>query len=239
MPRVLIWDLPIRAFHAVFAGSFVAAAAIALGGGEESPLFPVHSMLGLVIGVALGLRIVWGFVGSRHARFASFAFGPGAVARYMRAALTGKGERHAGHNPGAAMATFAMFAIVCGLVVTGVMLGLGQKGAKDIHEVLSYAMVAVVMAHLAGLAVHTMTHRELIGLSMVDGRKVADPSDAIRSQHPLAAVAFLAVVGAFAAGLWWNYDRAAATTRLPLIGTLLQLGETPAEREREHEAERR
>ena len=80
MRRTLVWDIPTRLFHWLFAGGFIAAAVIALGQGDDSPLFPYHGMIGLALGLLLVLRVVWGFVGSRHARFGSFAFGPRAVA---------------------------------------------------------------------------------------------------------------------------------------------------------------
>lgn len=79
MARTLVWDLPTRLFHWIFAFGFAIAAVIALGLGDDSPAFPLHALIGLVLGMAIALRVMWGFVGSRHARFASFAFGPSAV----------------------------------------------------------------------------------------------------------------------------------------------------------------
>lgn len=225
MPKVLIWDLPVRLFHLVFAGGFVAAAVIALVLGDDGPLFPYHGMIGLTVGVALALRAVWGVIGSRHARFASFAYGPAAVIRFMASTLRGKGERFAGHNPGASHTMLAMFALMAALVATGVMLGLGNEGVKEAHEFLSYAMVLAVIAHLAGLALHTVMHRELIAASMVHGRKQADPSEAIGSAHAVAGVMLALVTAGFAAALWANFDRATATTRIPLVGTTISLGE--------------
>lgn len=225
MPRVLIWDLPVRAFHLVFAGGVASAACIAMVLDDDGPLFPHHAMIGLTVAVALGLRIIWGFTGSRHARFASFAFGPSAAVRYARAVLSGKGERHPGHNPGAAHAAFAMYALMVLLSVSGITLALGNENAKDAHEVFAYAMLAVIGLHLAGLALHTAMHREFIASSMVTGRKEADPDNAISSSHPIAGLVLLAVVAAFAVALWSGYDRATRSTRLPVVGTTLVLGE--------------
>lgn len=225
MPRVLIWDLPVRLFHLVFAGGIASAAVIALVLGDDGPLFPHHAMIGLTVAVALALRVAWGFAGSRHARFASFAFGPAAAVRYMGATLRGKGPRFAGHNPGAAHAAFAMYALMALLTVSGVTLALGNPDAKQAHEFFAYAMLGAIGAHLAGLALHTAVHRELIGLSMVTGRKEAEPAESIRSSHPVVALLFLLVVAGFAAALWRNYDGATVTTRLPIVGTVLALGE--------------
>jgi len=225
MPRVLIWDLPVRIFHLVFAGGIATAAFIALALDDDGALFPHHAMIGLAVGVALLLRLAWGFVGPRHARFASFAFGPRVVVRYLRAALSGRGERHAGHNPGAAHGIFAMFALFTALAATGLAVATGNDAAEQAHEFLAYAMLAAIGAHLAGLALHTVTHRELIAASMITGRKAADPADAIRSSHPFVALAFVAAVAGFAIALWSNYDRATQWTRLPVLGTVLSLGQ--------------
>lgn len=119
MRGTLIWDLPTRLFHWLFAAGFIAAAVIALGLGDDSPLFPYHGIIGLMLGLMVGLRLVWGIVGSRHARFRSLAHGPRAVGGYMLGVVTGRGVRHPGHNPASAYAALAMFAIMVGLAVTG------------------------------------------------------------------------------------------------------------------------
>ena len=74
MPRVLIWDLPTRIFHWLLTIGFFAAAAISLAADDDSSLFSAHMILGIVLGVMVMLRIVWGFVGTQHARFTSFLF---------------------------------------------------------------------------------------------------------------------------------------------------------------------
>ena len=61
MPRVLIWDLPTRIFHWLLTIGFVISAAISVTAGEDSPLFSAHMILGIVLGVMVLLRIVWGF----------------------------------------------------------------------------------------------------------------------------------------------------------------------------------
>ncbi len=233
MRRTLVWDLPTRLFHWLFAGGFIAAAVIALGLGEDSPLFPYHGIIGLALGLMLVLRVAWGFVGSRHARFGSFAYGPGAVAGYLKGVVTGRGGgtwggvggRYAGHNPGSAYAIFAMLALMLGLAVTGVMLGRGNEGVKDVHEVLVYAMIAVVGAHVLGVILHTLRRRENLTAGMVHGRKDVPESEGIRSSRPLAAAVFLLITGAWTAALVNAYDPATRSTTAPLLGVGLQLGE--------------
>jgi len=229
MSMTVIWDVPTRLFHALFAAGFIAAAVISLVLGEDSPLFPYHAIIGLAVTLMVCLRVVWGLVGSRYALFSSFAFGPAALGRYMQATLRGGGERHIGHNPGSAYAIFAMLALLLGLGATGIMLGTGNEGVKELHEILAYVMVGVAITHVLGVIVHTVRHRENIVASMIHGRKDADPAVGIRSSHPLVAAAFLIIVGAWSVGLVRNYNPATQTTVLPILGTSLQLGEAENE----------
>lgn len=225
MNRVLIWDLPTRLFHWLLSGGFVAAAVIALVLGKDSTLFPYHAIIGLTIGLLVCLRLVWGIVGTRYARFRTFMFGPRAVAEYMQSTLFGGGRRYIGHNPGSAVAIFALLALVLALAVTGFMLGQGNEGVEEVHEILSYLTVGVAVVHVLGVALHTFRHRENLTASMIHGKKNAEPSEAIGSAKPIIAAIFLVVAGAWVMGLVRNFNPATKTTTLPLIGTVLQLGE--------------
>lgn len=229
MSKVLVWDIPTRLFHTLFAAGFIAAALISLLLGDDSPLFPYHAIIGLALALMVCLRGLWGLVGSRYARFSNFAFGPAAVVQHVKATLSAGGKRYIGHNPGSAYAIFAMLALMIGLAATGIMLGRDNEGAKEVHEVLAYAMVGVVIMHLLGLVLHTIRHRENVVASMIHGRKVADPAEGIRSSRPVAAAVFLIVVGAWSVGLVRNFDPRTQTTRLPILGAALQIGEAENE----------
>lgn len=225
MNPVLIWDLPTRLFHWLLSAGFIAAAVISLGMGEHSPLFPYHGIIGLTIALMVVIRIVWGIVGTRYARFGSFIFGPGAVVEYMKGAIIGGGKRHIGHNPGSSVAIFALLALVLALAVTGFMMGRGNEAVKEVHEILAWTTVGVVVVHVMGVAFHTIRHRENITASMIHGRKRAEASNAITSSKPIVAALFLIIAGGWAVGLVRNYDPATQTTTLPLFGTALRLGE--------------
>jgi cytochrome b len=230
----LIWDLPTRFFHWLLAGGFTAAAAIAFLSDEKSGLFPWHAILGLVLGCMVLLRLAWGFIGSRHARFTSFLFGPRSLLDYLKGALQGGGERHIGHNPGSAYAIFAMLALMLGIAGTGLLLARGHKDFKEPHELMVYALLTVVAAHLAGVILHTLRHRENITLSMIHGRKDCDPSQAIDSTRPVSAILFLVLLGGWAFSLVGNYHSTSKTTQLPLLGSSLHLGENGDEGKKSH-----
>lgn len=238
MPRTLVWDVPTRLFHWLLATGFGGAASISMLLDDDGPLFPYHAMIGLTLSLMVGMRVIWGLVGTRYARFGSFAFGPRAVLAYIKSTLLGGGARHIGHNPGSAYAIFAMLLLLAALGVTGFMLGRGNEGVKEIHELCANVMLGVVGIHILGVALHTMRHRENITASMIHGKKAAEPADAIPSARPIFGVVFLAITAAWALGILWNYDPSTRSTTLPLIGAALQLGEAEHEGRDHYEAER-
>lgn len=220
--RVLVWDLPTRLLHWLLAASFAGAFAVALLVKQRSPAFPVHMLLGAIAALVVSLRIVWGFVGSRYARFRTFAFGPRAVAAYVRDAFTGRGEAHVGHNPANGWVAFAMIASILGVALTGALMSRGGRVVKEIHEILAYTMAGLVAVHLAGLALHTWKRRENIALGMIDGKKPAAPAQAIASAHPIVAVVLVTMIGAWAGVLVQSYD--AESRSVTLAGLTIKLG---------------
>jgi cytochrome b len=225
MENVLVWDLPTRLFHWLFAVGVLVAAGISLGLGEHSPAFPYHAIIGLTMGLLVCLRLIWGFAGTRYARLRSFAFGPRAVAEYMKSTVVGGGRRFVGHNPGSSVAIFLLFFLILGLSITGIIMGRGNEGGKEVHELLAYGTVAVVVAHVVGVALHSFRYWENLTASMVHGYKQAEQPEGISNTHPWIAVALVVFLVLWGGGLLRNFDAARQTTTLPLLGVELRLGE--------------
>lgn len=224
MKRILVWDIPTRLFHWLLAGSFLGAFIIANLFDDDSPLFAVHMLLGGTILFMIALRVVWGFVGSRYAKFGSFVFGPAEVLAYVKGAVSGKGKRYMGHNPGSTMAIYAILGLLVAQVLTGVFMSSGEV-FEELHEVIAWTLLAVVGVHIAGVIWHTVRHKENIALSMVTGRKEGEQKAAIPSARPVVAVVFVALTGLWAGGLYNGYDAAAGEVTLPVIGTKMSIGE--------------
>lgn len=225
MRNHLVYDLPVRLFHWMFAGLFATAYVIA-STAEESPLFPWHMLAGLTLVVAVLARMLWGLVGTRHARFSSFLLNPADLLRYMKGLITGGNAAVAGHNPASSWVAVVLMALALGLGATGyLMTSSGNpESYEEIHELLANAFLVVVILHIGGILLHSLRHRDGFALSMVDVRKQGiDPSDAIPGQRPGIGALFLVVVAVFAVHLVRNYD--AASQSLNLFGTTLQLGE--------------
>lgn len=234
----MIWDWPTRLFHWSFAGGILAAAFIALALGEHHTLFPYHAILGLTLALILALRLVWGVIGTRHARFRDFAFGPRAVLAYAASLLGRAPQRHSGHNPGSAWVIFALLAVAAVIITTGVMLGRGFEAAKEIHETAVWVMLALAAVHVLGVAFHTLRYRENITASMVHGRKDAPAEHGIPSAKPITAIVAAVLVAAWTLSLVTGFDPARATTTIPGVGVTLRLAESP-EREPDRRPENR
>ncbi len=223
--KVLIWDLPTRIFHWLLTVGLVACFAFAEFSTEHSYWFSAHIMIGIVLGLMLVLRVGWGIIGSRYARFGSFLYGPSAVLSYLRGAVTGKEHRYIGHNPGSAYAIFVMLILLGMVVVTGLMMSGGGEAAEELHEISSYALLAIIAVHIVGVAWYSLRQGENLTLSMFTGIKVGEPGDAIPSSRPISAVIFVVVIGYVTVSLFQNYDHAKRQTKLPFVNTVVSLGE--------------
>lgn len=108
--EVKVWDPLVRIFHWLLVAAFTVAY---LTGDDESDL---HVWMGYAILALLAIRVLWGFVGSRHARFSDFVFAPSTVIAYAKDAVMGRAKRYLGHNPlGGAM----VVALLICLLATG------------------------------------------------------------------------------------------------------------------------
>src|SRR5690606_19853344 len=135
MDKAKVYDLPTRIFHWLFAGLFIAAFAIAQLTDDESAWFSQHMLLGLILFVTAVLRISWGIIGSRYARFSSLPLNPRRLLEYFSQILSTKGRAYFAHNPASAWAAVTMMGLSLGLGVTGYLMAAGQTEVfEDLHE---------------------------------------------------------------------------------------------------------
>jgi cytochrome b len=193
--RILVWDLPTRAFHWLLALSFAGAYLTA----ESERLRNVHVALGYTMLGLVAFRLLWGLVGTRYARFASFAFGPRSVAAYLRSLLTRSPKRYVGHNPAGSWAIYALLALSVAAGATGyaTYVDLGGHWMEEVHELAANALLAVVIAHVAGVLLSSLLHRENLVRSMLTGYKRGEADAGIRFRHRAVAALLLAGVAAF------------------------------------------
>ncbi|NOX36812.1 MAG: cytochrome b [Calditrichaeota bacterium] len=244
MKKTTVYDVPLRVFHWLFALTFVVAFGIAKIVEDESPLFYYHILAGLFLGYLLLFRIIWGFIGTRYARFSSFRLHPPELLQYFRQ-LMGSGTRlYPGHNPASSYSALAMFALGGGLVVTGILMAMGYKNDffEDIHELLANGFLLTVLLHLFGLIWHHLSHRDALYLSMITGEKTTeDEAAGVARTWPVVGM-LVVVLGIFWVGyLRAHYDEGTRTLRM--FGLELRAGEVEhesesgADNEDEHEAQ--
>ena len=226
MSKVLIWDIPLRVFHWMFAICISMSLVIAFGVDDDSAWFPYHMIFGLIAGCSLLLRVVIGLLGSDYSRFRGLFFSPWETARYMGQSLFGRARRYIGHNPGTATVALVMFGLIAGLVWSG--LNMANGSSEDLHEALAYGMLVAVGAHMAGLMLHTVHHRENIALSMITGKKKVDSGVGLPSSQPVAGVFALLCCLLLSASIFRGYDPVASTVNIPGFG-LVRLGEAEHE----------
>jgi cytochrome b len=195
--KVLVWDAPVRVFHWLmvlsFAGAYLSA--------ESERWRLVHVTLGYTMAGLVAFRIVWGLVGTRHARFASFVRGPAAVLRYVRTLLHGPAEHHTGHNPAGGLAIMALLTLTVAVAASGWASydEVGGKWLEEAHEVAANLMLFVVGVHVAGVLLGTWLHHENLIGAMFSGRKPGHPEDGVRrAWRSVARLMLVAVLG-----FWW------------------------------------
>lgn len=163
-----VWDSPLRLFHWVL----VAAIAVAfLSSEENSPIAVWHMAAGWVAAVLLVFRLVWGFIGGEHARFADF-LRPSRLPSHVRELMAGHPQRTIGHNPLGALAVVALLAAIGATLWTGIQVDAGQAD-EDLHETLAYGLLALIGIHVAAVVLMSVLTHENLARAMVTGRKSA------------------------------------------------------------------
>jgi cytochrome b len=216
--RTLVWDAPVRVFHWLMVLSFLGAYITA----ESERWRLLHVTLGYTMAGLVAFRLVWGLIGTRHARFASFVRGPAAVMRYLRSLLSGRPQHHVGHNPAGALAIVALLALAVAVTLSGwaTDAALGGHWLEDLHEGSAEFMLGLVVLHIAAVLVASWLHHENLIGAMVSGRKPGAPQDGVkRAWRGVAALMLVAVLG-----FWWSQWRTApAATRAAVAAPTVTL----------------
>lgn len=187
--EISVWDPLIRFFH----WSLVAAFFIAYI--TEEDFLTIHSWAGYMILGLLVIRIVWGLIGTKHARFKDFVFRPRHIVQFLKDTLSFKAKRYIGHNPaGGAMAVLLMLSLLLttfsGLIIFGIEESQGPLASwlsgtshsigdifEEIHEFFANFTLFLVGVHVLGVLVESLIHRENLVSSMINGKKRSSEID--------------------------------------------------------------
>lgn len=181
-----VWDPFVRFFHWTLVLSFFIAYI------TEEDFLTIHSFAGYIILSLLLLRIVWGLIGSRHARFNDFIYSPHTIKAFIKDTFSFKAKRYLGHNPaGGAMIIFMLISLLIttatGLAVYGLEEQAGplaslftQKDSlwgeifEEVHEFFANFTLLLIFIHVVGVIVESLIHKENLVKSMIDGDKRSD-----------------------------------------------------------------
>jgi cytochrome b len=201
----LVWDLPVRVTHWALVLSVGGCWATHYAGVEW---FTWHRRLGYTVLVLVAFRIVWGFVGTRHARFASFVRGPRILLAYLRE----RGPATVGHNPLGALSVIALLALLLlqagtGLFANDEIMNMGpfygwiapelSNRITSLHRASSEWQLVLIGLHVAAVAYYVRVHRQPLVNAMITGRKPAaevPTAEAITGSRVLLACAVVALL---------------------------------------------
>jgi cytochrome b len=179
---VVLWDLPLRAFHWLLVAAVTAAIVTGELGGAWMPW---HGRAGLLIVGLLVFRVLWGLVGSATSRFTQFAPTPARLLAYLRGRWRG-----VGHNPLGALSVFALLGLLSLQAATGLFgnddiafagplnhLVDDDAGARATswHRWLANGLIALVVLHLLAIALHVLVKRHRLVRPMITGRHQLEP----------------------------------------------------------------
>jgi cytochrome b len=168
------------------------AAAFAVAYITEDHWLSLHVFAGYTVAGLLLFRLLWGFIGPRHARFGDFVRPPSVVLAYLRDIVTLRPRRYLGHNPAGGAMVLALLAALAGTVVFGLAVygvqefsgplaaplgGLSAwwgEALEEVHEFFANLTLLLVGLHLVGVAIASLQHRENLARAMLTGRKTVD-----------------------------------------------------------------
>jgi len=178
--QIYVWDPFVRLFH----WSLVVAFTVAYL--TEDDLLNVHVWAGYLVGGLVVARVIWGFVGPAHARFADFLCSPADTLRYVRDLVLFRAERHLGHSPGGGAMVVLLLLFLGATVMTGLVVYGGEQQAgplagmftkdtgekvEEVHELLANITLALVLAHIAAVVLASFVHGENLVRAMFTGYK--------------------------------------------------------------------
>lgn len=214
--RVRVWDLPTRLFHWLLAACVIASVISAKVGGNAMVW---HFRLGYAVLALLAFRLLWGVIGGRWSRFASFIYSPATLLRYVRGRARADEHLDVGHSPTGALSVFALLGLLAVQVGTGLVAddeiantgplikfvsGATSSLATSWHKTYGqWLIITLVVLHIAAIVFYLVKKRQNLVGPMLSGDKSlpdAVPASADSTRTRGFAAALLA---ACAGGVAW------------------------------------
>jgi cytochrome b len=187
-PTVKVWDPFVRVFHWTLVIGFFTEYFYLEGGHRYFGSYRLHNWLGYFLMGMILLRIVWGFVGTKHARFSDFLRPPHECFVHLVETLRGEDKRYLGHNPAGSAMIIALLMLIIGVCITGWMQTVdafwGEIWLEELHVLLSNVVVGLVGVHVAANLWVSWRHKENLVLAMITGHKRSERRHATPGHGP-------------------------------------------------------
>lgn len=212
---VRVWDLPTRLFHWTLACAVIGSVISAKIGGNAMVW---HFRLGALVIALVAFRVMWGLVGGRWSRFASFIYAPSTVLRYLRGQTRPGEHLDVGHNPLGSFSVFALLGFLALQAATGLVAddeianvgplnrfagaGLVARATSWHKDYGQWLLIALVLLHVAAIVYYLVKKRDNLVRPMLSGDKPlppGTPASADGGAQRLLALVLFAVCAAAAA----------------------------------------
>lgn len=186
---VRVWDWPTRLFHWALVLCVVGSVLSAKVGGSAMEW---HFRFGLAVLALLVFRLIWGLLGGRWSRFASFVYAPTTLLRYVRGQARPQDMLDVGHSPTGALSVFALLGVLALQVATGLVADdeIASTGplirfvgaatslvATSWHKSWGqWLLLGLVLLHVAAIAVYRLVYGRDLVTPMLVGDKLL-PAD--------------------------------------------------------------
>ena len=188
--EVKVWDILIRIFHWTLVIAFFTAYL------TEDDFLDIHIYAGYLITGLLVFRIIWGFIGSKYARFSNFVYSFATIKDYLKSLLTTHPKHYLGHNPAGGLMIILLLVSLTFTVSTGIVMDLETEPGntiqqqyisehddddedesamhevmEEVHEFFANLTLLLVFIHIAGVIVSSKLHKENLVRAMITGKK--------------------------------------------------------------------
>ncbi len=179
-----VWDPMVRLFHWGLLAAFVTAYI------TQEEYYSLHLYAGYTVLGLISFRILWGLIGTRHARFTDFVYRPSRVVAFVKGHFSGSARRYLGHNPAGGYMILALLLCLAVVTISGVMLDAAENrtgplsGFKlfyytdvidEVHEVSTNVCLGLIVLHVLGVIASSHLYRENLVRAMITGKKQLSP----------------------------------------------------------------